>query len=129
MALTGHGRPINQVGAFYVPIVSPDPDDHVTTLRAPVFSDIARVPTTSPWIALGSAAVLLAGVVVSVPFSNANANPVTPVSSSPSQQVPYNSCLLTPPAAPAAPFAQYSWPPASPLPSSRPQATPYNINV
>jgi hypothetical protein len=71
---------------------------------------------------------LLASVVVAAPFSNAVANPVSPVRSSPPQPVSYNSALLAPPA--TAPFFQTSWPTSDFQTPRAPDATQQtNINL
>src|SRR6266699_2823877 len=71
MALTGHGRPINQVGAFYVPTFNPVTDDTTTTLRAPVFTRLQNFGadhTSLRSTVLGCALALLA-VVPAPPFA------------------------------------------------------------
>src|SRR6266576_128711 len=69
MALTGHGLPINQVGAFYVPTFNPVTDDTTTTLRAPVLTRLQNVAdhTSLRSTILGCAVALLA-VVAPPPF-------------------------------------------------------------
>ena len=66
MAKTGHGKPVNKVGAFYVPAIGFDTADHTTVLRIPnITKYINKYPLF--WTPLGSSVVLLSPVVT-IPF-------------------------------------------------------------
>jgi hypothetical protein len=76
MARLGHGRPIGDVQAFYVPSVGTDTNDYTTVLRSPVFSNtIRKLDTTSLLTTLGTAIVLSAVITVPLPFTNETKNP------------------------------------------------------
>jgi hypothetical protein len=92
------------------------------TIRAPYIKPPFDIPAPISSQPLGSPSILLAVVVATVPFFNAQFNPVTPVRAANALVQPYNSNLYTNPI----PFAQFQWPRVTPLGPSVPRQAVFN---